>query len=50
MISPNNWGNSSPMVLATVEVVYHTGTERAKHIQIIITFTQKVDNVIPDQL
>ena len=28
----------------------HTGTERAEHIQIIITSAQKADNVIPDQV
>ena len=34
----------------TTHLLSHAGTERAEHIQIIITFTQKADNVIPEQL
>ena len=34
-------------LLDSLNLMPHAGTERAEHIQIIITSTQKLDNMIP---
>ena len=40
----------NPYFLDILVDMLPTGTERAEHIQIIITYAQEADNVIPDQL